>query len=76
MDKKCLLTFFSVPLFFFRTTYTSGAYAFTLYLLGEQPKEAKNTLLNVEIELNPDFMAISGKGKFVDFNKFSAYCIR
>ena len=37
-------------------------YAFTLYLLGEQPKEAKNTLLNVEIELNPDLMAISGKG--------------
>ena len=25
-------------------------------------KEAKNTLLNVEIELNPDLMAISGKG--------------
>lgn len=24
--------------------------------------EVKNTLLNVEIELNPDLMAISGKG--------------
>ncbi len=75
MDKKCLLTFFSVPLIFPNYLYIRSL-AFTLYLLGEQPKEAKNTLLNVEIELNPDFMAISGKGKFVDFNKFSAYCIR
>ena len=39
-------------------------------------KAVSYTHLNVEIELNPDLMAISGKGKFVDFNKFSAYCIR
>ena len=39
MDKKCLLTFFSVPLIF-KTNYTPTTYAFTLYLLGEQTKKA------------------------------------
>lgn len=75
MDKKCLLTFFSVPLIFTNYLYTNNLRIYSIFIR-RTTKRGKNTLLNVEIELNPDLMAISGKGKFVDFNKFSAYCIR
>ena len=76
MDKKCLLTFFSVPLIFINYLYTNNLCIYSIFIRRATKRGKKNILLNVEIELNPDLMAISGKGKFVDFNKFSAYCIR
>ena len=62
MDKKCLLTFFSVPLIFTNYLYTNNLCIYSIFIRRANKKGKKNTLLNVEIELNPDLMAISGKG--------------
>lgn len=63
IDKKCLLTFFSVPLFFFiNYLYTNNLCIYSIFIRRATKRGKKNILLNVEIELNPDLMAISGKG--------------
>ena len=62
MDKKCLLTFFSVPLIFINYLYTNNLCIYFTFIRRATKRGKKNTLLNVEIELNPDLMAISGKG--------------
>ena len=62
MDKKCLLTFFSVPLFFANHLNTNNLCIYSIFIRRATKRGKKNTLLNVEIELNPDLMAISGKG--------------
>lgn len=62
MDKKCLLTFFSVPLIFTNYLYTNNLRIYSIFIRRATKRGKKNTLLNVEIELNPDLMAISGKG--------------
>ena len=62
MDKKCLLTFFSVPLIFTNHLNTNNLCIYSIFIRRATKRGKKNTLLNVEIELNPDLMAISGKG--------------
>ena len=62
MDKKCLLTFFSVPLIVANYLYTNNLCICSIFIRRATKRGKKNTLLNVEIELNPDLMAISGKG--------------
>lgn len=62
MDKKCLLTFFSVPLIFTNYLNTNNLCIYSIFIRRATKRGKKNTLLNVEIELNPDLMAISGKG--------------
>lgn len=61
MDKKCLLTFFSVPLIFTNYLNTNNLCIYSIFIRRATKRGKKNTLLNVEIELNPDLMAISGK---------------
>lgn len=62
MDKKCLLTFFSVPLIFRNYLNFNNLRIYPIFIRRATKRGKKNTLLNVEIELNPDLMAISGKG--------------
>ena len=62
MDKKCLLTFFSVPLIFTNYLNINNLRIYSIFIRRATKRGKKNTLLNVEIELNPDLMAISGKG--------------
>lgn len=62
MDKKCLLTFFSVPLIFINYLNFNNLCIYSIFIRRATKRGKKNTLLNVEIELNPDLMAISGKG--------------
>ena len=62
MDKKCLLTFFSVPLIFTNYLNINNLCIYSIFIRRATKRGKKNILLNVEIELNPDLMAISGKG--------------
>lgn len=62
MDKKCLLTFFSVPPIFANYLNANNLCIYSIFIRRATKRGKKNTLLNVEIELNPDLMAISGKG--------------
>ena len=62
MDKKCLLTFFSVPLIFTNYLNINNLRIYPIFIRRATKRGKKNILLNVEIELNPDLMAISGKG--------------
>lgn len=62
MDKNCLLTFFSVPLIFTNYLNTNNLCIYSIFIRRATKRGKKNILLNVEIELNPDLMAISGKG--------------
>lgn len=61
MDKKCLLTFFSVTLTFQNNLHINNLHICPIFIRRATKRGKKNTLLNVEIELNPDLMAISGK---------------
>lgn len=55
------MTFFSVPLFFINYLYTNNLCIYSIFIRRATKRGKKNILLNVEIELNPDLMAISGK---------------
>lgn len=75
MDKKCLLTFFSVPLIFLNYLYIKSLRIYSVFIR-RTAKRGKKYSSERRNRIKSRFYGDFRQGKFVDFNKFSAYCIR